>query len=131
MSPESPLDNELRLAPEDGPSRDELERDLNYDDRPMLPLADVDHQQIDARRKRVRFTLREILAMTTFVAIGVAGVGWLPPGWFAGLCGLALLAMLLILIFVEDLSRGFRLFLFAFSVVYAAAVVTTFIVQSH
>ena len=130
MSSDSPVDNDdFHIAPAEGPSRDDAERGLR--DRVKLPLADADRELLAARKRRIRFSLRELLATTTFIAIGAAGVTWLPPGMFAGLSGIVVLAMLLLVNLLEDVSRGFKVAVFALILIYASAVVATFATQSR
>lgn len=119
--------HDIRVAPAEAPSREEAERAMH--ERPKLPLSDADRQVIDDQTRRVRFNIRELLATTTVIAIGLAGVRWLPMGWFAGLSGIVVLAMLLALIFREHVSREFRLVIVALIAVYLTAVAATLIIH--
>jgi hypothetical protein len=121
---------EIRVGPVECPSREEAERGGVPQEKGKLPLTDADRERIAAARKRPRFSIGELLAITTFVAVGLAGVRWLPPGAFAGLCSLAAIVALVLLMVLRDATRGFRLFLWGLLLVYVVAVFASLLTQT-
>ena len=106
-----PLDDaddfELRLSPPAGKSRADLEAEANGQFPAKLPLADND--RIIAKHPPIRYSLRELMAFTTFAAIGLSGATWLPPDIFAGLAGLVVLFSLLLIVFRPPQTRIMKL----------------------
>jgi ABC-type Fe3+-siderophore transport system permease subunit len=121
-------DDEIRLAPEEGLSREEIERE-SMPRRRTLPLADQDRERIAAARRKPRFSLAEVLAVTTFVAVGLGGARWLPPGVFAGLSSAGAMLAVFLLLRCENASRGFRLVMCGIVLAYVAAALASLVAQ--
>lgn len=115
---ESPSDD-FRVLPPDGPSR--AEQEDRFRDPP--DLSDPQAQLRDEQRRSRQFTLREMLLLTTFATIGIAGVRWLPEGGFAFAAGLAALAVL----FVNTQNRVLQTATWALVIIYATATFVTIV----
>jgi hypothetical protein len=118
--------DDLPLSPDDGLDRDRALQRAAGQERKSLPLSEADRRRIEELRRRPpRFSIAEALIVTTAICIGLAGVSWFPPGFFASLCGLIALAALLAIEFLPDASRTFRLCLWCLVGVYIFATVLT------
>jgi hypothetical protein len=118
-------DVELRIAAPDGKTREESLAELNHSPRVMLPLPDVDREraeQLIAARKVRRFSLFELMAVVTLLAVLLGVTNRLPVGVSAGVMSLASALGLLFLHAVPVESRLVQLAwitTFVFSVIVA------------
>lgn len=86
-----PVDSEaeeLRVLPAEGPSREELSRQIEPPPPLALPAVEVE--------RPVQWSISDLLVVTTGVAISLAGGTWMPPQVFAAVLGLVTLIFLLI-----------------------------------
>jgi hypothetical protein len=98
---------EVGLLPPAGKSRAVLEAEMNGQFPAKLPLAD--NERIAAKRETFRFSLRELMAFTTFAAFGLSGASWLRPDLFAGVVGLVVSLSLLLIAFRPPQTRIMKL----------------------
>ncbi len=104
-------DDEFRLAPAEK-SDEFVLRELEQDHPPKLPLPDCDRQQIEqtiAHREQKRFSLRELLGVTTFLALGFGTLTWFPLQAYVGVVGLMMAVCMLVLLTFPPQSRTLRI----------------------
>jgi hypothetical protein len=82
--------NDIRLLPPEGKSKDEIAAAL--EDVAKLPLADQDRAM--AARKPFRYSLLELMTLTTLACLGLAAATWMPLDIFAGVAGIVFLLAL-------------------------------------
>ena len=124
-------DDGYRLAPENEQSQEGFAAQGEGHKKVKLPLSDDEKERAQRKRRRswVSFSLWELIVTTTFIAVGLAGVSWLPPGVFAGLSGLLALAFLIFLNRLTEPSRGLLLVGWTVIIVYISAAVMSVAIQ--
>ncbi|MEQ8789100.1 MAG: hypothetical protein RIC55_22500 [Pirellulaceae bacterium] len=130
MTSASDSDDELRLAPDEAATREQTLAKLDGRRHAALPLSDDDRRRIaPLQRPRPRFTIAEMLTVTTVVCVGLAGASTLPRGVFAGASGIAALILLLTLQFTTSISRGLRMTLWCLLGAYLIAAAASLLVR--
>ena len=107
-------DDEVKLRAPEGPSREEISRQLE----PLpqhLPAA-------IAPAKPLQFSLGEVMALMVAISLGLAGGTWVPAEIFAAAMGLAMLAGLLAVHLYPPESRWARLLWWGLGLAYTVAV---------
>lgn len=111
---DSSAEDELRLAPTDCPSREEL--------CPQLVPPEI--VEIDDAPPRFQFSVTDLLVVTLGVSVGLAGGTWMPADYFAGIMGLLVLGGLILVTIYPFESRGGWLAWGTFILAYVVAVAT-------
>jgi hypothetical protein len=119
---------QFEVAPAEGKSLAQI----NLEQMPKPPDAD-DAEPIDEEKSErpLQFSLRELLVLLTFAAIGLAIVRWLPAGYFAGASGLVAFIALLVGQFWKPKSFVVRALIWAVVTVYFFAALGAAVIQWH
>jgi hypothetical protein len=107
---------ELRILPAEGPSREELSRQIE-------PPPPLDLRPAETRRP-TQWSISDLLIVTTGLAVSFAGGTWMPPEVFAAVLGLVTMIGLLVVHLHPPESRLAKLVWGTLVLSYIIAVVT-------
>lgn len=111
---DSSAEEELRLAPTDCRSREEL--------CPQLVPPEI--VELDDAPPKFQFSVIDLLVVTLGVSVGLAGGTWMPADYFAGIMGLLVLGGLILVTIYPFESRSGWLAWGTFILAYVVAVAT-------
>ena len=104
--------NDIKLLPAQGKSREQLAAEAAGRSTTTLPLSEEEHQQIRrqvAQRQGRRFSLLELLAVPTFLAVMLSAARAMPLTVFSGVAGAICILTLLVVSLRPPRSRLGRL----------------------
>jgi hypothetical protein len=121
---------DLQIHEPEGNSRDQMASDLlNH----KLPLPDADRDEIQRvfqQRRRRQFSILEIMALVTLVALILSIVTWLPLNVFTGATGVATCIALILALTVWPKSRLVNVVWMTLLVLYLCAVIAALVMPS-
>lgn len=107
-------EEELRIRPAEGPSREEISRQLE-------PLGNYVPQP-DERAQRLQFTIADVLVLMSAMSLGLAGGTWVPVQLFAAVMGLVMLCGLVIVHVYPPEAHWARLLWWSLGLAYTVSV---------